>query len=128
LIGMLAHASRWTVISVLGASAEIGAFIACLVVGVIMTPIAERLRLPFAGVAFASVVSLIPGVFLFRMAGGLVDLVTLGSHAPQELLVEVISDGTTAVLIILAMSFGLIFPKLCMEYFYQASVHRPRQR
>jgi uncharacterized membrane protein YjjP (DUF1212 family) len=123
LIGMLAHASRWTAISLAGASAEIGAFVACLVVGVLMTPIAERLRLPFAGVAFASVVSLIPGVFLFRMAGGLVNLVTLGSHAPQDLLIEVITDGTTAVLIILAMSFGLIVPKLCMECFYQASVH-----
>jgi uncharacterized membrane protein YjjP (DUF1212 family) len=128
LIGMLAHASRWTAISVSGASAEIGAFIACLVVGVIMTPIADRLRLPFAGLAFASVVSLIPGVFLFRMAGGLVDLVTLGSHAPQELLIEVITDGATAVLIVLAMSFGLIVPKLCMEYFTQSSVQRPRQR
>jgi hypothetical protein len=73
-------------------------------------------------------VSLIPGVFLFRMAGGLVDLVTLGSHAPQELLIEVITDGATAVLIVLAMSFGLIVPKLCMEYFTQSSVQRPRQR
>jgi uncharacterized membrane protein YjjP (DUF1212 family) len=128
LIGMLAHASRWTAISISGASAEIGALIACLVVGVIMTPIAERMRLPFAGLAFASVVSLIPGVFLFRMAGGLVDLVTLGPHAPQELLIEVITDGTTAVLIILAMSFGLIVPKLCIQYFTESSVHRPRQR
>ena len=110
-----------------GASAEIGALIACLVVGVIMTPIAERMRLPFAGLAFASVVSLIPGVFLFRMAGGLVDLVILGPHAPQELLVEVITDGTTAVLIILAMSFGLIVPKMCIQYFTESSFHRPRQ-
>jgi uncharacterized membrane protein YjjB (DUF3815 family) len=49
---------------------------AALVVGTIITPIADRLRLPFAGLAFASVVSLIPGVFLFRMAGGMVDLIT----------------------------------------------------
>ena len=42
-----------------------------------MTPIADYLRLPFAGLAFASVVSLIPGVFLFRMAGGMVELATL---------------------------------------------------
>jgi uncharacterized membrane protein YjjP (DUF1212 family) len=128
LIGMLAHASRWTAISVLGASAEMGALIACLVVGVIMTPVAERMRLPFAGLAFASVVSLIPGVFLFRMAGGLVDLVTLGPHAPQQLLIEVITDGTTAVLIVLAMSFGLIVPKMCIQSFIQASPRRVRQR
>src|SRR4029077_17675731 len=111
LIGMLAHASRWAIISVAGASIEIGALVACLVVGTIITPIADRLRLPFAGLAFASVVSLIPGVFLFRMAGGMVDLVTLGPQAPQEL-VQVVADGTTAIQIILAMTFGLILPKM----------------
>jgi uncharacterized membrane protein YjjP (DUF1212 family) len=128
LVGMLAHASRWAAISVTGASAETGALIACLMVGVIMTPIAERMRLPFAGLAFASVVSLIPGVFLFRMAGGLVDLVILGPHATQELLIEVITDGMTAFLIILAMSFGLIVPKMCIQHFNQSSFRRPRPR
>lgn len=117
LIGMLAHASRWAAISVAGASAEVGALVACLVVGVIITPIADHMRLPFAGVAFASVVSLIPGVFLFRMAGGMVDLVARGDRAPQELLVQVVTDGTTALLIILAMAFGLIVPRMCIQYF-----------
>jgi uncharacterized membrane protein YjjB (DUF3815 family) len=97
------------------------------VVGIIITPIADRMRLPFAGLAFASVVSLIPGVFLFRMAGGMVDLVTLGPHAPPELLVQVVADGTTAVLIILAMSFGLILPKMCIQYFTQSLSHRRQQ-
>jgi len=115
LIGMLAHASRWEAISVAGASAETGALVACLVVGVIITPIADRMRLPFAGLAFASVVSLIPGVFLFRMASGMVDLVALGTKAPQELFVQVVAEGTTAILIILAMSFGLIFPKMWIQ-------------
>ena len=117
LIGMLAHASRWAIISVAGASVETGALVACLLVGTIITPIADRLRLPFAGLAFASVVSLIPGVFLFRMASGMVDLVTLAPQAPQEL-VQVVADGTTAILIILAMTFGLIVPKMCIEHFY----------
>jgi uncharacterized membrane protein YjjP (DUF1212 family) len=127
LVGMLAHASRWGAISVAGASAETGALVACLVVGVIITPIADHMRLPFAGVAFASVVSLIPGVFLFRMAGGMVDLVTLGARAPQELLVQIVTDGTTALLIILAMAFGLIFPRMCIPYFTQPLIHRSRQ-
>ena len=63
-------------------------------------------------------VSLIPGVFLFRMAGGFVALITLGGKASPDLLVGAIADGTTAILIILAMTFGLILPKMCIEHFY----------
>ena len=109
-----------------GASAETGALVACLVVGVIITPIADRLQLPFAGVAFASVVSLIPGVFLFRMAAGMVEFATLGPQASQQLLLQVFADATTAVLIILAMSFGLIIPKMCIQYFTR-SLFNPRR-
>ena len=101
----------------IAASAEIGALIACLVVGLIMTPIANHLRLPFAGVAFASVVSLISGVYLFRLAGGMVELAAPGLSAPQELVSQMAFDGTTAILITLAMAFGLIVPKLCIEHF-----------
>ncbi len=117
-VGMLAHATRWGMISLVGASVEIGALAACLVVGIIITPIADRLRLPFAAFAFASVVSLIPGVYLFRMAAGLVDLVTLGETASADVLLNMIADGATAMLIILAMAIGLILPKMCLEYFY----------
>jgi uncharacterized membrane protein YjjB (DUF3815 family) len=118
VIGMLAHASHWAIISLAGASLETGALVACLIVGTIMTPIADRLRLPFAAFAFASVVSLIPGVFLFRMAGGLVDLIALGGKASPELLLGAIANGTTAFLIVLTMTFGLILPRMCIEHFY----------
>jgi uncharacterized membrane protein YjjP (DUF1212 family) len=127
LIGMLAHASRWEAISVAGASPEMGAIVACLMVGVIITPVADKARLPFAGLAFASVVSLMPGVFMFRMGAGMVDLVTLGSKAPQELFNQVVADGTTAILIILAMSFGLIFPKMCIQNFSRSLFQRRGQ-
>jgi uncharacterized membrane protein YjjB (DUF3815 family) len=125
LIGALAHASRWAVISLWGGSVETGALVACLVVGTLITPIADRLRLPFAAFAFASVVSLIPGVFLFRMAGGLVELVAQGERASPELLVNTIADGVTAALIFLAMAFGLIAPKLLIEHFYSSTRQRP---
>jgi uncharacterized membrane protein YjjP (DUF1212 family) len=117
LVGMLAHACRWAAMSLAGASPEIGALVACFAVGIIMTPVASRLRLPFAGVAFASVVSLMPGVFLFRMAAGMVELVTRDQQAPQEVLVQVAADGMTALLIVLAMAFGLIFPKVSIDHF-----------
>ena len=71
--------------------------------------------MPFAAIGFASVVSLIPGVYLFRMTSGLVQLAS-GSHATWELLSTTVTDGITAIAIILAMSFGLIFPKLVIDY------------
>jgi len=117
LIGMCAHALRWVIIAAAGASVQTGALVACLLVGTVMTPIANHLRWPFAAVAFASVVSLIPGVYLFRMAGGLVALTSLGEKAPPDVLVGTIADGSTAVLIIIAMTFGLIVPKMCIDHF-----------
>jgi uncharacterized membrane protein YjjP (DUF1212 family) len=124
LIGALAHACHWAVISIGGGSIVTGALVACLVVGTLVTPIADRLRLPFAAVGFASVVSLIPGVFLFRMAGGLVDLISHGGDAPPNLLLSTVMDGMTAFLIFLAMSFGLIAPKMLIQRFCERGLNR----
>ena len=117
LMGMFAHASRWIMMSLVGANLETGALVACLIVGTLATPIAARMRLPFAAFAFAAVVSLIPGVFLFRMAGGLVELASLGTNAPLNLLLGTITDGMTALVTLTAMAFGLITPKLFITRF-----------
>ncbi len=114
-VGMLAHAFRWWLLFESGASAATGALAACLIVGLIITPVARRRRMPFAALGFASVVSLIPGVFLFRMASGLTQLAG-GSHATPELISGTIADGMTATVIILAMSFGLILPKMVIDH------------
>jgi uncharacterized membrane protein YjjB (DUF3815 family) len=113
-VGMLAHAFRWWLLVELGASAATGALAACLIVGLIITPVARRRRMPFAALGFASVVSLIPGVFLFRMASGLTQLAG-GPHPTLELISGTIADGMTATVIILAMSFGLILPKIVID-------------
>ena len=117
-IGMMAHALRWVAIAIAGTSVQVGALVACLFVGTIATPVAGRLRLPFAAFAFASVVSMIPGVYLFRMAGGIVAVSSLGVNAPPELLPATFADASTAMLIIMAMTFGVIVPRMCIEYFY----------
>ena len=119
-VGMLAHSLRWGALAVLGFSAATGALIACLVVGLILTPVARRRHMPFAAIGFASVVSMIPGVFLFRMASGFLQLAD-GPHSTLELLSATIADGLTAATIIIAMSFGLIVPKLAIDLICQRS-------
>jgi uncharacterized membrane protein YjjB (DUF3815 family) len=58
---------------------------------------------------------MIPGVYLFRMMSGLVQIAG-GTETTSLLIPAIISAGMGASIIILAMSLGLIVPKLIVDY------------
>ncbi|MBV9088509.1 MAG: threonine/serine exporter family protein [Mycobacteriaceae bacterium] len=107
LAGMAAHAVHWWAMTAWHASLATAAFLACLLVGVALVPVAHLLRMPFAAIGFAAVVALVPGVYIFRMLSGLIQLPGTASPA---LLTATVSDGAVAALVVAAMAVGLVVP------------------
>lgn len=118
--GVVAHGIHWLVQG-LGASGHAATFAACLFVGIAMTQLARRLRLPFAAMSFAAVVAMMPGAILIRMAAGMLQLAQLGEKAPTAVVSVIVTDATSALFVLLAMGFGLVFPKL---WLWSASARR----
>jgi hypothetical protein len=84
--------ARWALISFAGANVATGTLVACIMVSIIVTPVVDRLHLPFAALGFSAVVSMMPGFFLFQAASALVELVSVGPRAPVTLLTSIVGE------------------------------------
>ena len=122
LVGMFCHGSRWLVLEG-GGGVVLGALVACLIAGCAMTLISRWLKLPFAALAFASVVSMMPGIFVFKFASGLIDVYVAGEHATLQMLSTVVSLGTATLMVVLVMTIGLIVPKMMIEAYIDSKNH-----
>jgi uncharacterized membrane protein YjjB (DUF3815 family) len=125
-VGMFAHALRWAALTVFHFGPATGALVACIAVALILAPVSRRNHMPFAAIGFASVVSMIPGVYLFRMASGLLEIAG-GAQTSLELIGATAADGLAAAVIVLAMALGLVVPKLLVDDFIDRWT-RPKAR
>ncbi|MET0900065.1 MAG: threonine/serine exporter family protein [Mycobacterium sp.] len=105
--GMVAHGAHWWLLGIEPMGPATAALIACLLVGVLLVPLSHILRMPFAAIGFAAVVALIPGMYVFRMLSGILQL---QADSSAELLAATASDGALAIGVIAAMAIGLVVP------------------
>jgi uncharacterized membrane protein YjjP (DUF1212 family) len=106
VVGMSAHAVHWLALE-RGASLAVAAFLSCLLVGLVLVPVAHYMRIPFAAVGFASVVALVPGLFVFRTLSGFAQFADAPSPA---LLSGAMSDLIVASITVTGMALGLALP------------------
>ncbi|ULP36828.1 threonine/serine exporter family protein [Mycolicibacterium rufum] len=106
-VGMAAHALHWWAITTWHASLPVAALLACLLTGAVLTPMAYLRHMPFAAVGFASVVALVPGMYVFRTVVGVAEL---SAGAGERTLLDVANNGSTALLTVIAMAVGLAVP------------------
>lgn len=119
--GMLARGVHWWALTGWKADLPTAALVACLLVGVLLIPVSHFLRMPFAAIGFAAVVALIPGVFVFRMLSGILQL---QSKTSPELLAATVSDAAVATLVVACMAIGLVVPMRVRDVLVSAAMRR----
>jgi uncharacterized membrane protein YjjP (DUF1212 family) len=105
ICGMTGHGIRFAGLAQ-GASQAIATLCACLAIGIIAGVAADRRRLPFAAVAFAAAVPMMPGTAIYdAVAGG----IRLTHHSPDPALAaSTLAALFTASFVIVAMTAGLL--------------------
>jgi uncharacterized membrane protein YjjP (DUF1212 family) len=110
IAGAIVHALHWVLVTAWRWDSYIAAGLVCFVIGVALIPLAQKARVPFAAVGFASVVSLMPGVVIFRALDGLAQLPSLQGAAAQQLLLNTVENANTACLTVFCMAVGFLLP------------------
>jgi uncharacterized membrane protein YjjP (DUF1212 family) len=116
-IGAVAFLPRYYLVFVTGYSVVMGVFIASMIAGFLAALLASKTQLPFAALAFSSIVAMIPGSNLFRMADYLFNFYQMGSNASVQESLLALNQGVTAIVIVIAISVGVLIPKLCVDHF-----------
>ncbi|MFM6106153.1 MAG: threonine/serine exporter family protein, partial [Sphaerospermopsis kisseleviana] len=89
-----------------------GNLIASTVVGTMALYFSHRFHAPPAVIAFGAVVGIVPGIFVFQAASGLIQIMNLPENASSLLLATTLGMITKALLMTLAIPVGLAIPIL----------------
>ena len=105
--GMVGHGLRFVCLEE-GISLEISTLLACLAIGVIAGIAADRRRLPFAALAFAGAVPMMPGVFMYRGLAGSITMSAMANAVDPAVSAGTIALFIKSAFIVGAMAIGLL--------------------
>ena len=105
--GMAGHGLRFLALAS-GWNAQSATFVGGLAVGVVSAWIAKTYKAPFAVIAFAGAVTMIPGVQIYRALAGSLQLVRLQREAQLSTIAATLADTFQSGLVVGALALGLV--------------------
>lgn len=115
LCGMVGHGIRFLCLRY-GFALEIAVLFACIAIGLMANIAVDRLRVPFAAVAFAGAVPMMPGVLIYQGIAGAMQISQQGAAAAGPLLASTLSDLFKAGFVIGGMGMGLLIGARLAEF------------
>jgi uncharacterized membrane protein YjjB (DUF3815 family) len=115
MCGALAYACRFVLIESALAPPVLATLVAATLVSGVATLIGKNMRAPAVIFVVPGVIPLVPGALAFRTMAALLTLTDEGAAADPQVLVTVSVNGIRAVLITLAIAFGVAVPSLLLR-------------
>jgi uncharacterized membrane protein YjjB (DUF3815 family) len=104
--GMIGHGLRYLAVEA-GWRLEVATFFGALVVGLVAASIARRYKLPFAVIAFAGAVTMMPGIQIYQTLGGIIRLAKLKGSSELTMVTHTLGNASQASLVIIALTLGI---------------------
>ena len=105
--GVVGHGIRYLCMQQ-GLALEVSTLFACMAIGIMASQMVSRVRVPFAAVAFAGAVPMMPGVLMFQGIGGAMEIALAGAHATPELVASTLASMFKSAFVVGAMGLGLL--------------------
>lgn len=105
--GMVGHGIRYLCLAA-GVPLEVSTLFACLAIGVMAARMVDSLNVPFAAIAFAGAVPMMPGVLMFQSIGGAMEIAFAGANAPLEMVSSTLASMFKSAFVVGSMGMGLL--------------------
>ena len=105
--GMAGHGLRFLALDA-GCRLEVATFLGGLAVGIVSALIARSYKVPFAVIAFAGAVTMMPGLQMYRALGGFLLMAHQTVETERPAVAVMLANASQATLVIGALALGLI--------------------